>query len=81
MNPASLSELRQVLHAGEQLFRAIPPQRWKGLENQAELLRQYGLDAPPPGAYLADFDMDFLYFKIPPNDADQPIPQQLELKW
>lgn len=72
-----LDELRQALYAGEQLFQALPPQRWKGLENQAELLRQYGLDAPPPGAYIADFEIDFLHFKIPPNDADQPIPQQL----
>lgn len=74
---ASLDELRQTLHAGKQLFGALPPQRWKGLENQAKLLRQHGIQAIPPGAYLSDFEMDFLQFKIPPNDADQPIPQQL----
>ena len=74
---ASLDELRQALYAGRQLFTSLPPQRWKGLEDQAELLRQYGIDSIPQGAYLSSFEMDFLYFKIPPNDADQPIPQQL----
>ena len=74
---ASLDELRQTLHAGRQVFGPLPPQRWKGLEDQAEVLRRYGVDSAPPGAYIAGFDMDFLHFKIPPNDADQPIPQQL----
>lgn len=72
-----LDDLRKVLYAGRQLFSALPPKRWKGLEDQAELLAQYGIAAAPLGAYLADFEMDFLHFKIPPNDADQPIPQQL----
>jgi PfaB family protein len=74
---ASLDELRQALHAGKQLFTSLPPLRWKGLEDQTELLKKYGIDSVPPGAYLSDFEMDFLHFKIPPNDADQPIPQQL----
>lgn len=74
---ASLDELRQALHAGKQLFTSLPPQRWKGLEDQTGLLKKYGIENVPPGAYLSDFEMDFLHFKIPPNDADQPIPQQL----
>ncbi len=74
---ASLSELRQALYAGRQLFTSLPPQRWKGLDDHAELLSQYGISSIPPGAYLSSFEMDFLYFKIPPNDQDQPIPQQL----
>jgi PfaB family protein len=74
---SNLTELRQVLYAGKQLFTSLPPQRWKGLEDQTELLSQYGINSIPPGAYLSSFEMDFLYFKIPPNDADQPIPQQL----
>ncbi len=73
----TLKELRQALYAGTQLFGSIPPQRWKGLENQAGLLQKYGITSPPAGAYISDFEMDFLHFKIPPNDADQPIPQQL----
>ena len=74
---SNLTELRQALYAGKQLFTSLPPQRWKGLEDQTELLSQYGINSVPPGAYLSSFEMDFLYFKIPPNDADQPIPQQL----
>ncbi len=74
---ASLGELRQALHAGKQLFTSLPPLRWKGLENQTGLLKKYGIESLPPGAYLSDFEMDFIHFKIPPNDADQPIPQQL----
>ncbi len=74
---AGLSDLRQALYAGKQLFTSLPPRRWLGLESQTALLHQYGLDSIPSGAYIADFEMDFLHFKIPPNDADQPIPQQL----
>jgi PfaB family protein len=74
---ADLKALRQALYSGQQLFTALPEKRWKGLETETELLKQYGLAAPPQGAYIADFEMDFLHFKIPPNDADQPIPQQL----
>ena len=74
---ASLEELRQALHAGLQLFTNLPPLRWKGLEDQTSLLKKYGIESIPAGAYLSDFEMDFLHFKIPPNDADQPIPQQL----
>jgi len=73
----SLEELRQALHAGEQLFTNLPPQRWKGLELQSGLLKNYGIASAPSGAYISAFEMDFLHFKIPPNDADQPIPQQL----
>ena len=74
---SSLAELSRVSYAGTQIFGALPAERWKGLENQTELLLQYGIDANLPGAYISDFEMDFLHFKIPPNDADQPIPQQL----
>ncbi len=69
---ANLDDLRQVSHSGSQLFGALPSRRWKGLETLPELKH-----LNVPGAYISDFDMDFLYFKIPPNDADQPIPQQL----
>ena len=74
---SSLDELSQISYSGSQLFGPLPSHRWKGMENQASLLLEYGIKTIPPGAYISDFEMDFLHFKIPPNDADQPIPQQL----
>jgi len=57
-------------------FRALPARRWKGIEKETALLSQLGFSAPQ-GAYIDSFEMDFLRFKIPPNEKDCLIPQQL----
>jgi PfaB family protein len=51
-------------------FRSLPPKRWKGLEGDTQA---------PRGAYMESFDIDFMRFKFPPKQDDQPIPQQLLL--
>jgi len=67
------------IYDGQQHFIPLPPSRWKGMDDRRQLLQDYGFDRgePPSGAYIQDFGMDFFQFKIPPNDADRPIPQQL----
>ncbi|MCP4537298.1 MAG: PfaB family protein [Chloroflexi bacterium] len=74
-----LDSFERSIYDGKQHFIPLPSTRWKGIDDQAQLLRDYGFDdgQPPLGAYIKDFEMDFLHFKIPPNDADKPIPQQL----
>lgn len=64
---------------GGQHFRALPPLRWKGIDREDDLLRAVGIESAqaPQGAYIESFDMDFLRFKIPPNENDCLIPQQL----
>jgi acyl transferase domain-containing protein/3-hydroxymyristoyl/3-hydroxydecanoyl-(acyl carrier protein) dehydratase len=57
-------------------FRALPAKRWKGIERETALLKQLDF-AAPQGAYIEAFEMDFLRFKIPPNEKDCLIPQQL----
>ena len=76
------SDLDGFLHAnyeGRQQFIPLPAPRWKGLDKHPGLLQQYGLQdgKAPKGAYIRDFDLDFLRFKIPPNPDDQLIPQQM----
>jgi len=71
-----LDSFGRTIYEGRQHFIAPPPGRWQGIENRTELLKAHGLEAAPAGAYITDFEMDFLHYKIPPNN-DQPIPQQL----
>ena len=73
-----LDAFGQTIYQGKQPFTAVPKGRWQGIESETELLKDYNFadGEAPKGAYIADFDMDFFHFKIPPNN-DQPIPQQL----
>jgi acyl transferase domain-containing protein/3-hydroxymyristoyl/3-hydroxydecanoyl-(acyl carrier protein) dehydratase len=74
-----LDALNHTIYNGKQHFIPLPPQRWQGIETETELLKEYGFTTgqAPQGAYIQDFDFDFLRFKIPPNEQDQLIPQQL----
>lgn len=64
-----LDDFAQTIYDGKQHFKLLPPKRWKGM---------YDSEAPQ-GAYIDAFEMDFLRFKFPPKEEDQPIAQQLLL--
>ena len=56
----------------------MPLKRWKGFEQNTELLSEYGLKTENlKGAWIPDFTMDFLRCKLPPNPKERLIPQQL----
>ncbi|WGV26158.1 type I polyketide synthase [Halotia branconii] len=76
-----LDTLERSIYEGKQHFIPLPPQRWYGIEQQEDLLKQYGLSEgkPPIGAYIKDFDIDTLAYKIPPNEVEKLNPQQLLL--
>jgi len=78
-NCEGLSAFHRTTYDGTQHFIPLPEERWKGIEDQSSLLREYGFEAgrAPEGAYVDRFDLDFLRFKIPPNEDDRLIPQQL----
>ncbi|RRR73545.1 MAG: PfaB family protein [Candidatus Viridilinea halotolerans] len=75
----SLNDVEQALVAGEQAFGPLPTTRWKGCEQDSDLLRAYGVaeGQAPVGGYIERFTIDSLRYKIPPAAGDQPIPQQL----
>jgi PfaB family protein len=75
----NLEEFDRTIYDGSQHFIPVPPQRWQGINTQTELLKESGFDKgeAPLGAYIQDFEIDFLHFKIPPRDDDRMIPQQL----
>jgi PfaB family protein len=75
----SLDSLDYNIYEGKQHFIPLPIQRWQGIETETELLKNYGLETGevPQGAYIKDFDLDFIRFKIPPKEEDKLIPQQL----
>ncbi len=75
----SINKLNNAIASDTDGFISLPEQRWKGLEKHPELLTEFGLSAAPKGAYIDSFELDFLRFKLPPNEDDRLISQQLML--
>lgn len=74
----SLSELEETIYNSRRLQRSLPKDRWQGIENDSPLLKKFGLDEKAPqGNYIDQFDFDYLYFKIPPEEQAPLLPQQL----
>ncbi len=73
----NLSEFKQLLESKANTFRELPAKRWKGLEQSRAVKQALQLKKAPKGGYIEQFDIDFLRFKIPPNEQDCLIPQQL----
>lgn len=76
---SSINQLAERIRAKQNLFSPLPTQRWKGVNKHPELLAKYGIEHVPQGAYIDQFDFDFLRFKVPPNEDDRLISQQLLL--
>jgi len=70
-------EFQNVINKNQSCFIGLPKKRWQGIELLPHALQEVGLTAAPKGNYVSEFDIDFLRFKIPPNDQDSLIAQQL----
>lgn len=77
----SLDAFERSIYEGKQHFIPLPPKRWYGIDEQKDLLQEYGLKdgKAPVGAYIKEFDIDTLAYKIPPNEVEKLNPQQLLL--
>lgn len=77
----SLDAFERSIYDGKQHFIPLPPKRWHGIEAQENILKEYNLpdNKPPLGAYITDFEIDTLAYKIPPNEIEKLNPQQLLL--
>ncbi|MEH2286234.1 PfaB family protein [Nostoc sp.] len=80
-NCNGLDAFERSIYDGTQHFISLPPQRWHGIENQENILKDYGLadGKAPVGAYIKDFEIDTLSYKIPPNEIETLNTQQLLL--
>ncbi|MPY21168.1 beta-ketoacyl synthase N-terminal-like domain-containing protein [Shewanella sp. YLB-07] len=76
---SSINKLNNAIASDTDGFISLPIQRWKGLDKHPDLLAEFGLNAAPKGAYIDSFELDFLRFKLPPNEDDRLISQQLML--
>lgn len=74
----NLESFYHTIYNGEQHFRSLPKKRWKGIENNPDLLEKYGFEngTAPKGAYIEDFEIDVLRYKIQPKEAERLQPQQ-----
>ena len=73
----NLSTFKALLDSKATTFRELPINRWKGINNNTKVMNALGLNKAPMGGYVENFDIDFLRFKVPPNEQDCLIPQQL----
>ncbi|MDZ7962527.1 MAG: type I polyketide synthase [Aulosira sp. DedQUE10] len=76
-----LDAFERSIYDGKQHFIPLPSQRWYGIDEKQELLKEYGLPdgKAPIGGYIQEFALDTLAYKIPPNEVEQLNPQQLLL--
>ena len=72
-----LASFKTLIQRNGNTFRELPTKRWKGIEKNTEVMNALSLAKAPVGGYVEDFDIDFLRFKVPPNEQDCLIPQQL----
>lgn len=74
----SLDDFYTTIYEGKQHFRALPKGRWKGFDANEELLKSFGFEdgQAPRGAYIEDFEIDLLRYKIQPKEAETLEPQQ-----
>lgn len=76
---SNLDAFDYAVYSNKQMFRELPASRWKGLENQQDLLQRFGFEAgeAPRGAFIEDFCFDVMRYRIPPAEVEAMIPQQL----
>ncbi len=74
----NLSDYYSTIYFGKQHFKSLPKERWKGFDENETLLKHYGFEdgKPPKGAYIEDFEIDLLRYKIQPKEAETLEPQQ-----
>jgi len=72
-----LASFKTLIESNSNSFRELPTNRWKGINNDTDVMSALQLNKAPQGGYVENFDIDFLRFKVPPNEQDCLIPQQL----
>jgi len=77
-NCSSLDDFYWTIYDGKQHFRELPKERWKGIDENKKLLKSFGFEngLAPKGAYIEDFEIDLLRYKIQPAEAETLEPQQ-----
>ena len=74
----NLEDFYKTIFEGKQHFKELPKGRWKGFEENKQLLKDFGFEngQAPKGAYIEDFEIDLLRYKIQPQEAETLEPQQ-----
>lgn len=74
----NLEEFYYSIYQGKQHFSNLKENRWRSFENDTKLLEEYELTRIQlKGAFIDAFEVDHFKLKIPPNEEDRLIPQQL----
>ena len=72
-----LAQVAEAITSNQAVFRTMPAKRVKGMENNPVISQSLGVTANTRAAFIDDFEIDFLRYKVPPNEKDCLIPQQL----
>ncbi|MFT7589218.1 MAG: acyl transferase domain-containing protein, partial [Limisphaerales bacterium] len=68
-----IKEFTETIYTGKQHFIPLPKTRWKGLENG---LTSNTSISNYKGAFIKEFEIDLLRYKIQPKEAESLHPQQ-----
>lgn len=74
-----LASFDHALYSGKQTFIPLPENRWKGMDSAQPLLEAFGIKDRKAlrGGFVSKIDFDVMHYKIPPNEVDAMLPQQL----
>ncbi|HHH49795.1 MAG TPA: PfaB family protein, partial [Saprospiraceae bacterium] len=74
----NLDDFYTSIYFGKQHFKKLPKARWKGFDENKDLLKSFGFEngEAPQGAYIEDFEIDLLRYKIQPKEAETLEAQQ-----
>lgn len=74
-----LEELDRTIYDGRQQFIPLPPRRWQGIDTETQWLKDnyFPEGEPPHGSYIEEFEFDCFRYKVPPQEVEQLLPQQL----
>lgn len=74
-----LKSFENAIYKGKSGIGPIPKNRWQGLEQLPQVLKEYGIvdSSTFEGAFIEDFDFASLRYKIPPSEIKAMMPQQL----
>lgn len=74
-----LTAIIDAFNGKRQPLQSLPKNRWKGMQQHAGLMASLQHPSEAQGGFIEQFNFDYLRFKVPPNEQDSLIPQQLLL--
>ncbi|MFK5894810.1 MAG: beta-ketoacyl synthase N-terminal-like domain-containing protein [Pseudomonadota bacterium] len=74
-----LEDFNSTIQDGNQHYQKLPLTRWSGIEDRKDILKSFGINDVPTGAYVEKFYFDCMRFKLPPKMAGNHLLSHMSL--